>query len=80
MEHSLAADLVKAFCVHELDLLCLSELGELGVGLDAVLRHEGGVEAWIAGLLQSSVAQPVAVYADGHYATIVRSARVQIDQ
>ena len=61
-------------------MLCFSELGELGVGLGAVLPFAGGVEAWIAKLLQGSAAQPVLIYADSHYATIVRSARVEIDQ
>ena len=80
VERGLAADFVKAFSVHELDMLCLSELGELGVGLGAALPFAGGVEAWIAELLQGSAAQPVLIHADGHYATIVRSARVKIDQ
>ena len=65
----MAADLVKAFSVHELDMLCLSELGELGVGLGAVLPFAGGVEAWIAMLLQGSAAQPVFIYADSQAIT-----------
>ena len=39
----MAADLIKAFNVHELDMLCLSELGELGVGLGPFLSELGGL-------------------------------------
>ena len=79
VERELAADCVKAFDTHKLDILCFSKLGELSIGLDAVLPFEGGVKAWIAELLQCSAAHTVVIYADSHYATIVRSERVQID-
>jgi hypothetical protein len=32
-ERRLAADIFKAFDLHALDLLCLSEIGEIGVGI-----------------------------------------------
>ena len=49
--------------MHKLDVLFLGELGELGIGLDAVLPLEGDVKAWIAMLLQNNAAQPVDIVA-----------------
>ena len=78
-EKQLAADIVKAANEHALDILCLSELGELGVGIGEKLA-EGDVIAWICKLLADSAVSPVAIYADGHYATLVLSDRVQVLQ
>ena len=49
-ERKLAADIVKAANAHALDILCLSELGELGVGIGKKLP-EGDAIAWIHKLL-----------------------------
>ena len=78
-EKQLAADIVKAAKAHALDILCLSELGELGVGIGEKLP-ERDVSAWIRKLLADSAVSPVAIYADGHYATLVLSDRVQVLQ
>ena len=78
-EKKLAADIVEAASVHALDILCLSELGEVGVGIGAKLP-EGDVIAWIRNLLADSAVSPVAIYADGHYATFVLSDRMEILQ
>ena len=51
-ELTLSSDLVKAFVMYELDILCLSELGELDVGLVEKI-HEGDVDAWIRMLLST---------------------------
>ena len=75
----LAADIVKAANVHALDILCLSELGEVGVGIGKKLP-EGDVIAWIRKLLADSAVSPVAIYADGHYATLVLSDRMEVLQ
>ena len=45
-EKQLAADIVKAANEHALDILCLSELGELGKGIGTKLP-EGNVIAWM---------------------------------
>ena len=76
-EKQLAADIVKAANEHALDILCLSELGELGKGIGTKLP-EGNVIAWIRRLLADSAVSPVAIYADEHYATLVLSDRVDV--
>ena len=43
-EQQLKADICKAFDTHDLDILRLCELGELGIGLDKLLPA-GGVNA-----------------------------------
>ena len=78
-EKQLAADIVKAANEHALDILCLSELGELGEGIGTKLP-EGDVIAWIRKLLADSAVSPVAIYADEHYATLVLSDRVDVLQ
>ena len=78
-ERRLAADIVKAIKVHELDILCLSELGQVGVGLGKKFP-EGGVVGWLKNLLADKNVSPVDIYADGHYATIVLSGRVDVLQ
>ena len=60
-----------------MDILCLSELGELGKGIGTKLP-EGNVIAWIRRLLADSAVSPVAIYADEHYATLVLSDRVDV--
>jgi hypothetical protein len=76
-EPKLASDLVKAFVTHELDILCLSELGELGVGLEEKIPE--GVDAWIRKLLANSAVPPVDIYTNGNYTTIVaKTSRVVI--
>ena len=67
----LADDLAKAFEVHELDILCLSEIRNIP-GSD--------VCDWIRGLLSEREGPPVRVYAEGHYLTIVTSNRVAVLQ
>ncbi len=76
-EQKLATDIVNAANLHGLDMLCLSELGELGVGLGQRLPGNS-VVAWIRQLLANSAVSPVEIYADGHYATIVLSDVVQV--
>ena len=49
-ERRLASDLAKAFEVHALDILCLSELGEIQRGIGENIPG-GDVYAWIRGLL-----------------------------
>ena len=61
--------------MHALDILCLGELGELGVGIGKKLP-ERDVIAWIRNLLADSAVSPVVIYADGHYATLVLSDRI----
>jgi endonuclease/exonuclease/phosphatase family metal-dependent hydrolase len=78
-ERRLAADIVKAIKVHELDILCLSELGQVGVGIGKKFP-EGGVVGWLKNLLADKNVSPVDIYADGHYATIVLSGRVDVLQ
>ena len=76
-EKALAADIDEAANVHGLDILCLSELGEVDVGLGERLP-EGDVVAWIRKVLADSAVSPVAIYADAHYATLVLSKRIQL--
>ena len=75
----LSADIARATDMHALDMLCLSELGEGDVGIGKKLS-EGGVNAWIRELLADSAVSPVAIYADGHYATLVLSDRLEVLQ
>ena len=70
-DHLLADDLAKAFEVHALDILCLSELRNIP-GSD--------VCDWIRGLLSERERPPVRVYGEGHYLTIVKSNRVAVLQ
>ena len=70
-ERMLKDDIVKAFDEHGLDILCLSELGELGIGLAPSLPKED-ISAWTQGLLSDSAVPPVEVYANNHYVTLVK--------
>ena len=84
-EQRLRRDIVDAFVVHDLDVLCLSELGEQGRGLGSKLPNHDratppAVDAWLLGLLSDSAAPPVSVYSDGHYATLVKTRRVSVEK
>ena len=76
-EKTLAADIIKAVDMHALDILCLSELGGIDVGIQNKLR-EGNVEVWIRNVLAGSQVSPVDIYVDAHYATLVLSDRVKL--
>ena len=79
-ETRLASDLVKAFDTHKLDILCLCELGELGVGLKGKIP-DGDITAWIRFLLAGSAVPAVDIYNDGNYTTIVaKSDRFEITE
>ena len=78
-ERRLASDLAKAFEVHALDILCLSELGEIRRGIGENIPG-GDVYAWIRGLLSDRAGPPVRVYVHGHYLTIVKFNRVAVLQ
>ena len=78
-EQRLKQDIVDAFAVHDLDVLCLSELGEQGQGLGSKLPNNDraippAVDAWLLELLSDSAAPPVSVYSDGHYESKVNTA------
>ena len=75
----LKADIIKAFDTHVLDILCLCELGELGVGIAAGLPDRN-VDAWMTELLRDSAIPPVNIFADSHYLTIVKTSRVNVDR
>ena len=75
----LKADIIKAFDTHVLDILCLCELGELGVGIAAGLPDHN-VDAWMTELLKDSAIPPVNIFADSHYLTIVKTSRVNVDR
>jgi hypothetical protein len=77
-EGRLQADILKAFNTHALDILCLCELGELGVGIGASVPH-GDVVAWIMKLFNDSAIPPVEIFTDSHYLTIVKTSRVKVD-
>ena len=68
----LAKDLVKAFEVHALDVLCLSGVGDNVPG--------GDVDARIRKLLAHRAEPPVRVYTEGQYSTIVACDRVTVLQ
>ena len=61
-------DVVKAFVLHGLHMLCLSELGEIHAGLADKLyeKCEQTVVEWIMDLLADTAASQVSVYANAH--------------
>ena len=63
-QSALKADIIKAFDTHVLDILCLSELGELGVGIAAGLPDRN-VGAWMTELLRDSAIPPVHISTEG---------------
>ena len=78
-ERRLAADIVTAFDEHAPDLLCLSELGEVGVGIGQKIPG-GDVDAWILGLLSDSAVPPVRIYTDGHSMALAKTGRVVVEE
>ena len=77
-EDQFKQDIIKAFVLHDLHMLCLSELGELGKGIGGGLPTP--VRQWMSELLADSAVQPVSIYAGAHYLTIVKDEHVMIDQ
>ena len=77
-EQKLKKDVVNAFRQHDLHMLCLSELGELGKGIARALGTN--VEEWMLNLLADSDVHPVSIYAEGHYLTIVKNRHVTVEQ
>ena len=75
-EKTLKRDVVKAFKLYVLHMLCLSELGETHAGLADNL--EKTVTEWIMDLLADTAVAPVSVYADAHYVTIVKQEDVVV--
>ena len=75
-ESRLRTDIAKAFQDHAHDVLCLSALGQLNESLDSAF--EGGIKTWIEGWIADSVEQPITIYDDDHYVTIVNNTRVHI--
>ena len=71
-ERRLKSDFAKAFEVHALDVLCLSDLNEHVPG--------GDVDSWIRELLPDRAGPPARVHAARDYATIVMSDRVEVLQ
>ena len=72
LECRLKSDIVKAFEVHALDILCLC-------GLNENIRG-GDIDAWTRVLIYDSAVQPARVYAKKQYSTIVMSGQVAILQ
>ena len=69
--------IAKALQHHALDVLCLSALGQLNESLDPAF--EGGIKTWIMSLISDDgVEQPITIYDDDHYVTIVKNTRVHI--
>ena len=77
-QRRLRQDIGKAFKSHDLDVLCLSALGQLNESLDE--QFEGGTGTWIRSLI--SAEQPdmdnISIWADDHYVTIVNHRRVDV--
>ena len=73
-------DIVKAFRDHELQMLCLSELGEIDKGIGGQLKRLGEIDAknWMSDLLTGSAVQPASIYVGAHYLTIVKNEHVEI--
>ena len=64
-------DVVTAFELHVLNMLCLGRLGDISAGLGDTLEKKG-VTQWITGLLADTTVQQVSVYARVHDVTIVK--------
>ena len=71
-EGKLRKSIADAFHNHSLDMLCLSELGELGIGFGGSVP-QGDVGMWISRILQDSAVPPVQTFCDSHYVTLVRT-------
>ena len=61
--------LIDVFLGHALDILCLSELGEIDRRLDSKLNKT--VTNWIKDLLVDSIGGQVSLFQNAHYITIV---------
>ena len=82
--NKLKADVIKVFSELRCDVLCLSEMGEVQVGLEsAFARAErktsggeqpapGSLRRWFEGALQEVQAGDWGIYPRGHYVTLVR--------
>ena len=79
-KEALTRDNVNAFVLHDLHMLCLSELGEINAGLADKLYElsQQTVTEWIMDLLADTAVAPVSVYADAHYLTIVKQRDVAV--
>ena len=85
--------MIKAFSELRCDVLCLSEMGEVQVGLEsAFARAEiissgvaqpapGSLRRWFEGALQEVQAGDWGIYPRGHYVTLVRpDAGIEVDK
>ena len=80
----LKADVIKAFSELRCDVLCLSEMGEVQVGLESAFAEAesnssgvaqpapGSLRRWFEGALQEVQAGDWGIYPRGHYVTLVR--------
>ena len=75
-EQALKQYIVKAFVLHDLHMLCLSELGGIHAGLAGKLQKT--VTEWMIDLLADTAVAPVSVYVDAHYLTIVKQRDVVV--
>ena len=76
-QRRLKTDIVKAFDVHALDVLCLSALGQLNESLDD--GFEEGTGTWIKSLISAEGGMmDITIHADDHYVTIVKDTRVDV--
>ena len=71
----LKVDIVIAFKKHALHMLCLSELGEQGIGLGSKLQDHS-VTLLLSCLLDGTVVSPFVVYNASNLAAIVKDTRV----
>ena len=80
----LKADVIKVFSELRCDVLCLSEMGEVQVGLESAFAEAesissgvaqpapGSLRRWFEGALQEVQAGDWGIYPRGHYVTLVR--------
>ena len=80
----LKADVIKAFSELHCDVLCLSEMGEVKVGLESAFAEAeritsgvsqpapGSLRRWFKKALQEMHAGDWGIYPRGHYVTLVR--------
>ena len=76
-QRRLRTDIVKAFDVHALDVLCLSGLGQPNESLDDGIVV--GTGTWIKNLISAEEGMTdITIYADDHYVTIAKDTRVDV--